>query len=198
MVQLNVRGNLLARLAYQFGHEYCHVLADPMTYWTEGEGRLAWIEEVLCETASLFALRSMSKRWAIDPPYPNWRECPTSLAEYEAEHVSDPMRSLASGARFSDWLNNRLRQLGVDPSRRDDNTIIAKELLPIFETHRTAWRAVRRLHSAPRSSEGSLAGFMIDWARRCSAENQRDVKSIAAIIDVVKDPREATEDPEAE
>ena len=78
--------------------------------------------------------------------------------------------------------------LEVDPYRRDDNTIIAKELLPIFETHRTAWRAVRRLHSAPRSSEGSLAGFMIDWARRCSAENQRDVKSIAAIIDVVKGP----------
>src|SRR6476659_5661383 len=31
VVRLNVRGNLWARLAYQFGHEYSHVLADPTT-----------------------------------------------------------------------------------------------------------------------------------------------------------------------
>src|SRR5437867_2924203 len=58
VVRLNVRGNLWARLAYQFGHEYCHVLADPTTL-TDQQRRFSWIEEVLCETGSLFALRSM-------------------------------------------------------------------------------------------------------------------------------------------
>jgi hypothetical protein len=31
VIRLNVRGNLWARLAYQFAHEFCHVLADPRT-----------------------------------------------------------------------------------------------------------------------------------------------------------------------
>ena len=185
VVRLNVRGNLWARLAYQFGHEYCHVLADPTTYWTDRERRFAWIEEALCETASLFALRSMAKEWAVNPPFPSWREYSFSLAKYEAEHVSDPIRSLPPKARFSDWLNHRLPLLEADPYRRDDNTIIAKELLRVFETDHAPWRAVRHLHSAPQSSEGSLAGFMSDWARAASsADGGQVVGSIVELIGV--------------
>jgi hypothetical protein len=182
LVRLNVRGNLWARLAYQFGHEYCHVLADPTTR-TDRESRFAWIEEALCETGSLFALRSMAKEWAIDPPYPNWREYSSSLAAYEAEHVSDPMRSLPLGAKFADWLSDRLPLLEVDPHRRDDNTIIAKEFLRVFETDRAAWRAVRRLHSLPHSSGAQLADFMADWARTCPAKYRRGVESIAVLVE---------------
>ena len=114
VVQLNVRGNLWARLAYQFGHEYCHVLADPTTL-TDQQRRFSWIEEVLCETGSLLALRSMAKEWAVTPPYPTWREYASSLAAYEAEHVAGPMRSLPLGAAFTDWLGDRLPLLEADP-----------------------------------------------------------------------------------
>jgi hypothetical protein len=187
VVQLNVRGNLWARLAYQFGHEYCHVLANPMTYWPDGGRRFAWIEEVLCETGSLFALRSMAKQWAVNPPFASGREYSSSLAEYEAEHVANPTRSLPPGTRFSDWLNDRLPLLEADPYRRDDNTIIAKEFVVVFEIDRTAWRAVRRLHSSLGSSEASLAGFITDWARRCPAEYRGTVESIAVLVDVGKE-----------
>jgi len=190
VVRLNVRGNLWARLAYQFGHEYCHVVADPTTRTDMGR-RFAWIEEALCETGSLFALRSMAKEWAVDPPYPNWREYSPSLAAYEAEHVSDPMRSLPLGEEFSDWLRDRLPLLERDPNRRDDNTIIAKELLRVFETDRAAWRAVRCLQSAPQSSEASVAGFMRDWAGACSAEDRPAARSIAVRIVVGRDRKEA-------
>jgi len=183
VVRLNVRGNRWARLAFQFGHEYCHVLADPTTR-TDRKRRFAWIEEVLCETGSLFALRSMAREWAINPPYPSWREYSSSLAAYEAEHVSDPTRSLPLGEKFADWLSVRVPLLEADPYRRDDNTIIAKELLCVFETDRAAWRALRCLHSAPQSSEASLAGFMSDWARTCPAEYRRSVAAIAALTGV--------------
>jgi hypothetical protein len=188
VVRLNIRGNLWARLAYQFGHEYCHVLADPTTR-SDKATRFTWIEEALCETGSLFALRSMAKRWAINPPYPIWREYSASLAAYEAEHVSHPMRSLPLGATFSDWLSDRLPLLEADPYRRDDNTIIAKELLRVFETEHAVWRAVRYLHAAPLSAEASLARFMNDWVRICPAECRRGVESVAELIDSGEDPR---------
>jgi hypothetical protein len=187
VVRLNVRGNLWARLAYQFGHEYCHVLADPTTRTEKGR-RFAWIEEALCETGSLFALRSMAKGWAVNPPYPSWREYSSSLAEYRVDHVSDPIRSLPPGAMFRDWLHDRVPLLETDPNRRNDNTIIAKELLHVFETDRAAWRAMRCLHSPPRSSDASIPTFMSDWARTCPARYQEVVESIAVLVDAGKDP----------
>jgi hypothetical protein len=189
VVRLNVRGNLWARLAYQFGHEYCHVLADPTTR-SDGATRFTWIEEALCETGSLFALRNMATEWAIDPPYPNWRHYSSSLAAYAREHVSDPKRSLPLAANFSEWLSGRLPLLEADPYRRDDNTIIAKEFLRVFETDRAAWRALRWLHSAPQFCEASLAGFMSDWARACSSEDRGGVGSIAGLIGVGRDGKE--------
>jgi hypothetical protein len=180
VVRLNVRGNLWARLAYQFAHEFCHVLADPRTLTFD---RFTWIEEALCETASLFAIRDLARTWLVEPPYPNWRDYSASLADYEAEHVSDPARSLRPGEEFSSWLVDRLPLLEIDPGRRDDNTIVAKELLPIFEKDRAAWRAVRFLHEWRRGSpEASLADLMHGWAEACPAKHRRSVESIAMLL----------------
>jgi hypothetical protein len=184
VVRLNVRGTLWARLAYQFSHEYCHVLADPTTYWTDTGRRFAWIEESLCEAGSLFALLSMAKQWAVDPPYPNWREYSSSLAAYEAEHISAPMRSLPIGVKFADWLDHRLPLLEADPNRRDDNTVVAQELLRVFEEDRTAWRALRCLHPARESAETSLAGFISGWVKACPAESRGGVEWIAVLLGV--------------
>lgn len=181
VVRLNVRGTLWARLAYQFAHEFCHVLADPRTFTVD---RFTWIEEALCETASLFALRHMAKTWADTPPYPNWREYSAALAHYEAEHVSDPARSLPPGEHFATWLAQRLPLLEADSGRRDDNTIVAKELLPIFDADSAAWRALRHLHTWPRSSASSPADFMNGWAMACPAQCRGVVQSIAAFTGI--------------
>jgi hypothetical protein len=147
VVRLNVRGNLWARLAYQFAHEFCHVLANPTTFTFD---RFTWIEETLCETGSLFALRSMAKTWAVDPPYPNWRDYASSLADYAAKRISEPAHCLTPGQPFPDWLAGRLPYLEANPGLREDITIIAKELLPLFEKDPSRWRALRYLHSLPR------------------------------------------------
>lgn len=183
VVLLNVRGNLWARLAYQFAHEFCHVLADPRT-WTGPDDRFAWIEEALCEAASLFALRSMARTWAVEPPYPIWRDYSSALAAYEAEHISDPAHSLPPGMPFSTWLSLRLPLLEADSGRRDNNTVVAKKLLPVFETHRDAWRAVRYLHTQQTSPAVSLADFMDRWATACTADHRRVVKQIAVLLGV--------------
>ena len=86
VVRLNVRGNLWARLTYQFAHEYCHVLADIDTFTLD---RFTWLEEALCETGSLFALRRMARAWATDAPYANWREYAPELARYAEDRMTD-------------------------------------------------------------------------------------------------------------
>jgi hypothetical protein len=179
VVLLNVRGTYWARLAYQFAHELCHVLADPRSFVPD---RFAWIEESLCETASLVALRWMARAWAVSPPYPNWRDYSASLAAYEAEHLAQPRRSLHEGVAFRTWLAKRLARLEAEPGRREDATIIARELLPLFEADRAAWGAVRFLHAFPRVAEEPLAGFLARWAAACPPAHRPGATAVASAL----------------
>lgn len=166
VVRLNGRGNLWARLAYQFAHEYCHVLADIATFSLD---RFTWIEEALCETGSLFALRSMAREWAIEPPYPNWRDYAAALERYAQARMSDPAHVLPPDLPFAGWLATRLPDLEANPGNREDSTVIAKELLPVFEKDAGAWEALRVLHSVPRTSSARLGEFLDGWNRLCPA-----------------------------
>jgi hypothetical protein len=179
VVRVNIRGNLWARLAFQFAHEFCHVLADVPT-WTVD--RFSWLEEPLCETASLFALRHMAANWLVAPPYPQWREYSPSLATYASDRISDPTSSLPPDRPISDWLGEHLPSLEADPYRREDNVIVAKELLPIFESDNHAWRSIRYLHAAERLRSLELRDFVTGWRDACPRENRGSVESIGAVL----------------
>jgi hypothetical protein len=126
----------------------------------------------------------MATTWAEKPPYPNWREYATALADYEAERVSDPARCLPPGEDLANWLAQRLPLFEADPLRRDDNTIVAKELLPIFDADTSSWRALRHLHTWPRSPASSPADFMNGWVVACPAECRGSVRAITDLIGV--------------
>jgi hypothetical protein len=180
VVGLNVRGYLWAKLAYQFAHEFCHVLAGPGTW---NRDQFAWIEEAICETASLFALYRMAKSWTITPPYSHWLDYSTHLETYAADRISDRATSLPDEFRFTDWLVKQLPLLKADPYRREDNTIVAKELLPIFESEPAIWRAVRYLHHFERSNLTGITDFVYAWKMACPVEIHPMVESIAAVFD---------------
>ena len=77
-VRLNTGNTYWSQYAFQFAHEFGHVLCG----YREGERCNKWFEESLCETASLFALRGMSLTWKSDPPYPNWKSYAPALRDY--------------------------------------------------------------------------------------------------------------------
>ena len=58
-VQLTAMERRWSQYAYQFAHEFCHIVIDP--YRGEG-GTTQWLEEAACELASVFALRRMVER----------------------------------------------------------------------------------------------------------------------------------------
>src|ERR1700756_4796293 len=94
------RGALLARdthwaqYAFQFAHELCHALAN----FASNSERLQlyppqanlWLEESLCETASLFTLRAMSRSWRTEPPNPAWRNYAPCLDDYAEQRLELP------------------------------------------------------------------------------------------------------------
>ena len=70
VIRLDTEKTYWSQYAYQFAHEFCHVLCGLKA----GDQRNKWFEETLCETASLYAMRAMSRTWKTSPPYANWKD----------------------------------------------------------------------------------------------------------------------------
>nr|MCS5632398.1 hypothetical protein [Pirellulaceae bacterium] len=56
IVQLDTSDRAWAQLAFQFAHEFCHVICN----YRDVTNQQLWFEETLCECASLYALRQMA------------------------------------------------------------------------------------------------------------------------------------------
>lgn len=174
-VHLHVRGRHWAQFAFQFGHEFCHVLSN---HRVMADRPFGWINECLCETASLYALRSMARTWETSPPYPNWRDYAPSLGKYAAERCAEPQHTLPDGVAFSAWLAARLSFLEADPGKRADNVVIAKRMLPVFEQRPDAWRAVRYLNLWDAAKDTSLQQYFAHWRDASPARLRADIDRI--------------------
>ena len=80
-VRLNTGNMLWAQHAFQFAHEFTHILCN----YDATPHRNKWFEESLCELGSLFALRRMAEVWTVQPPYPNWKSYAKALGDYAGE-----------------------------------------------------------------------------------------------------------------
>jgi hypothetical protein len=182
VVWVSVQGPYFSQLAYQFAHELCHVIADPRTFRWD---RFLWFEEALCETASLFALRTMAETWSVTPPFLYWQDYAPHLADYASDHLSDPARRLPAGAPFATWLAAQLPVLEqTSPGWRDVTTVIAKELLMIFERDPLAWRSVRDLHAWSPPPGAAYREYFEGWAMACPVDCRRAVESISDMLGV--------------
>jgi len=93
-----------AQYSFQFAHEFCHALVNfsnnPRQLVRYPPNANLWLEESLCETASLFTLRAMSRSWRIAPPYPAWRGYAPWLNVYAEQRLALPEHHLPTGTPF--------------------------------------------------------------------------------------------------
>ena len=142
-VRLNTRDTYWAQYSFQFAHELGHILCG---YDNIKSGN-HFLEEALCEAASLFALRQMAVMWQTDPPYANWTSYAPRLAEYAQERM-DAAR-LPEERTLAAWYEEHAQYLRENSTDREKNLLIATALLPLFEKDpRNGWAAVRTLNTA--------------------------------------------------
>ena len=187
VIGLTARDNHWAQYSFQFAHECCHALIN---YSNDERGltldrRYAnlWLEESLCETASLFTLRALSRSWLIAPQYGAWRDYAPWFAAYAQERLALPEHHLPAGTSFAVWFRANEPALRQDSTRRDRNTIIAAQLLPIFEKEPRGWGALAFFRRAANPNQ-SLSRHFADWRSSCPRELQQFVGKLAAVFDV--------------
>jgi hypothetical protein len=187
-VRLNVWGKKWAQLAYQFAHEFGHVLADSRTFPLPHD-RCSWIEEALCSAASIVALKEMAAKWAVTPPYPNWAAYAPELRTYLDNHLSEADHCLPEGVSFAEWLRGKRPLLEAEGETRTDITpiagelvVIAKELVPILESDTTAWKAIRRLHDQTRTADTTPEEHLAAWQASCPKSQRAVVERLTTVF----------------
>lgn len=161
VVRLDTGGTYWSQYVYQFSHEYCHLLAD---YRPSNHGN-EWIEEALCETASLFVLRAMGITWNNNPPYENWRGYAGSLTAYANNYIES--HSLEDET-LAQWYARHAEDLRSSRDRRDLNRVVGVTLLPLFEENPIYWNALASMHADEHLTEStSLVSFLRTWRQHC-------------------------------
>jgi hypothetical protein len=177
-----------AQFAFQFGHEFCHTLAnyanDPRRLVRYPAQANFWLEESLCETASLFTLRAMSRSWQTVPPFASWRNYAPWLNAYAEQRLTRPEHQVPAGKPFSVWFQEHQAALRRNPTMRDWNTIIAIQLLPLFETEPRAWQTITFLNRGLHTADDSLSRDFAEWRSQSPADLRPFVARLAAVFAV--------------
>jgi hypothetical protein len=185
-IGLTARDNHWAQYSFQFAHEFCHVLANysnssrPLVRYPRHAN--LWLEESLCETASLFALRAMGRSWQTNPPHPAWREYAVWLDSYAKERLALAKNRLPPRTQFSVWFRENQSVLRRSPTERSRNTIIAAQLLPIFEAEPRGWEALAFLNSPSTDPKSSLTQYLAQWRSRCPQGLRSFVTKVKAVF----------------
>lgn len=177
IVRLNTENRAWAQCAFQFAHEFGHIVCN----YRDVNNSQMWFEETLCECASLYALRRMAVEWKTNPPYSNWKSYADSLASYAANHMKRFDDRQESTVTFYQLHGKELEQTATN---RKLNGYIALKLLPLFEQTPTAWQSLRYLNLGPATENNSFKEYLSGWHDRVPAEHKGFVRSVAAEFEI--------------
>lgn len=185
VVFLTVRGRRWAEYTYEFAHELCHVYANFQHRPNTALAPHQWFEESLCETASLFVLRRMSRNW--QPPPLEHRDYAPFFSEYASLLIGEPHRhgSMALGP----WYAMNAARLSHDPYGRDHNEYCANRLLTLFEALPEGWRALPYLNSPTNATELSFAAYLQHWRDAAPAEQRPFLDRILTLFGLLPEAR---------
>lgn len=182
VMRLDTGSTYWAQYSYQFAHEFCHVLCG---YRGDGNRRNKWFEETLCETASLFVLRGMSRSWKDAPPYPHWRDFRDALRSY-ADDVIRRRDKLGEIHRdgMPAFYRTHQETLERDPNERELNGAMAVVLLHVFERQPDHWEAVRWLNESAAPDGETFEEYLRRWHEAVPERRKALVRELAELYGV--------------
>lgn len=170
-IELSVRDRKWNQYAYQFAHEFCHVLSG---YENLRDNPNNWFHESICELASLFTLRKMADRWLAAAPYPNWADYSPHLKNYAFNIIAHTKEYAPPDSEFINWLMSEEEELRNDARLRKKNAVVACRLLPLFEEQAQGWNAITALPP----STARIAEYLADWKSLASSADKPFVEHV--------------------
>jgi len=188
LIHLTAREQRWYQYAYQFSHEICHILSNFDHKDRDALEEVAtdnqWFEESLCETASLFTLRRLSEAWAQQPPGRNWVGYAPIFAEYADHLLAQPHRHPVGMATLQRWFEANRPALQATPYQRQQNEVVATQLLQLFERDPRHWRTIAYLNQDTASAAKSFEEYLSDWQNACPPPQRPLVNQTLALFGI--------------
>jgi len=170
LIKLTPKGRYWCQFAYQFTHEFGHILAN---YSHKTPRANKWFEESLCEMASIYAMKKMAVTWKTSPPHPHWKGYAEDIQAY-VDDLQKPEDHLPKGKTLAVWYKGNSGALRAAPCLRDKNRIVANSLLELFEATPGDWAAIGYLNSGKPASD-SLQDYLSNWYRQTPIAHRKTV-----------------------
>ncbi len=172
IVKLDTEDRAWAQLAFQFAHEFCHILCN----YRNVDNPQLWFEETICEVASLYSLRQMGEHWKTNPPYSNWKSYSVALTNYANDRIDEQQKNNQSLAEF---YRNNMAALTKSGTDRELNNFIAIKLLKTFEQTPSGWQSIRYLNLGEAGENDSFQAYLSGWYQRVPEKHRPFVAKIA-------------------
>lgn len=191
LMYLTARDDRWYQFAYQFSHEFCHILSNFQRKGSGGEivRDNQWFEEAVCETASLFALRQLAAAWDAAPPDARWAGYGHNFRDYADRFLAEPHRRLPHDQTLVQWFGEHGANLHNDPYQRAKNELVANALLPLFEQNPGNWSALGFLNADQPPRAKGFKDYLLEWQAACPDQFRPFVAQVAAMFGVADEVR---------
>jgi hypothetical protein len=160
-----------AQLAYQFGHELGHVLANSWQPHAKPAQPCQWLEEALVEAFALRGLGRLADLWAQDPPFANDNAFGTAIAGYRlnilqryAEHAAAQGGTADLAAWFAAHRGEIEAGGGLNPFAQSAALVVLAE----YERAPDCLEALGALNRWPGRSGVPIEDYLGQWEASCA------------------------------
>lgn len=185
-IGLNCEDTRWAQMIFQFGHEFCHALAQHSSIalrgWHPPRHANLWFEESLCEASSLFVLRRLAVTWQQSAPYETWRTYAPAIGKYASDRLAKPEHQLPADTPFLAWFRQNEAAMRDNPVLREKDVIVARQMLPLFEADPSGWAAVCYLNLGTHQQGKSLAQHFSEWQNNSPPELRPFIGRLTALF----------------
>ena len=159
-----------SKLAYQFGHELGHVMANSWQPHAKPGPPCQWIEEALVEAFSLRGLGRLAESWKQNPPFVGDSAFGNAIAEYRQNIVKNytalaNQQGLAQNAAA--WFADHRRQIEI-PGLNAFAQAASISILAEYERVPSCVEALGALNRWPGRTSVPIEDYFHQWEASCT------------------------------
>jgi hypothetical protein len=170
-IRVDIGERAWCQLAYQFGHELGHVMANSWRRDANPHTPCQWLEEAMVEAFSLSGLRRLAAHWKSSPPFPGDNAYSGDILDYRQNVVSRYEQLGAEQGGVADlaaWFARHRPEIeaegGLLPFARAAVPVILAE----YERTPGCVEALGALNRWPGRASLSLPDYLGAWETSCS------------------------------
>jgi len=168
-VVVNVGERDWSKLAYQFGHELGHVLANSWQPDAKPGPPCQWVEEALVEAFSLRGLGRLAAGWKAAPPFKGDNAFGDSIARYRQDIVGQCMARAEDLGVLNDaspWFADHRSEIEAG-DLVPDGQAMAGLFLKQYEAFPQSVEALGALNRWPQRTRVELPAYVAAWEASC-------------------------------